>query len=356
MSKNISIITITDLNNYGNRLQNYALQTQLNSMGYEVKTILNKTYKLSKLSKFKVFMKQTYCKLLYKNERIREKNFLSFTADFINSTNDYLYTVDSINKDKTTDIYIIGSDQIWNYNYRGDKFGNFEFCLFDRDKPIISYAASFGVSSIPDELNDIYKNGLNNLDYISVREQAGINLVKKISGKEATLVLDPTLLLSKKQWDKVIKKPNCLKSNKYILTYFLGDLSNERRNIIEKFAKKNNCQIIDILDKKSPFYSCGPSEFLYLEKNAFLICTDSFHSCIFSIIYNRPFIIFNREDCNISMNSRIDTLLEMFDLEDRRFNGCLTNEILNWDFKKVNGILNKERINSIEFLKSAIEK
>ena len=103
----IGIITITEGENYGNRLQNYALQTQLNSMGYEVKTILNKTYKLSKLSKFKVFMKQTYCKLLYKNERIREKNFLSFTADFINSTNDYLYTVDSINKDKTTDIYII---------------------------------------------------------------------------------------------------------------------------------------------------------------------------------------------------------------------------------------------------------
>ena len=108
------------------------------------------------------------------------------------------------------------------------------------------------------------------------------------------------------------------KKPKYILNYFLGNLSPKRRKEIERVAKENNCEIINILDKNDPLYVSGPSEFLYLEKNAFLICTDSFHSSVFAILYNRPFVVFDREEKGIeNMGSRIDTLINKFKMNNR---------------------------------------
>ena len=110
-----------------------------------------------------------------------------------------------------------------------------------------------------------------------------------------------------------------------------------------RIAKENGCEVINVLDKNSPFYQTGPSEFLYLEKNAFLICTDSFHSSVFSILFNRPFIVFNREDINKSMNSRIDTLINKFELKNRQFENRITKENLHQDYTKAYEILEKER-------------
>ncbi len=156
---------------------------------------------------------------------------------------------------------------------------------------------------------------------ISVREEAGKKIVEDLTGrKDVEVLVDPTMLLTAEEWDNVSNKPEQLKTDKYILNYFLGELSEKRKNEIDRIAKENGCKIINMLDSNSPFYKTGPAEFLYLEKNAFLICTDSFHACVFSILYNRPFIVFEREDNNVSMNSRIDTLLNKFHLQDRRYN------------------------------------
>ena len=164
------------------------------------------------------------------------------------------------------------------------------------------------------------------------------------------------MLLTAEEWDKVSKKPKMLKTDKYILNYFLGDLSDERRKEIDRVAKENNCEVINILDKNSPFYECGPSEFLYLEKNAFLICTDSFHSCVFAILYNTPFLVFDREQKNlVSMNSRLDTLLSKFKLENRRCNGKITKKDLICDYKETHKILEKERIKADKFLRKALD-
>ena len=163
------------------------------------------------------------------------------------------------------------------------------------------------------------------------------------------------MLLSLEEWEKVSKKPKMLKYNKFILNYFLGEVSDERRSEIERIAKENNCVIIDILDKNSPFYECGPSEFLYLEKNAFLICTDSFHSSVFAILFNCPFIIFDREDKEEKMNSRLDTLINKFKLKNRKFEGKITEENLNHDYSEAYKILEEERKKSEAFLKNALD-
>ena len=183
--------------------------------------------------------------------------------------------------------------------------------------------------------------------------------LQHIEEESIEVLVDPTMLLDSKEWEKVSKKPkqiDKLKNKKYILNYFLGELTSDNKKIIEKFAKKNDCEIINILDKNDPFYKTGPSEFLYLEENAFLICTDSFHSSVFSILFNRPFLIFERKDKFLSMNSRLDTLLSKFDLENRKFSKKeITNKDLKYDYTKAYKTLEKERKKSKDFLKKALE-
>lgn len=163
------------------------------------------------------------------------------------------------------------------------------------------------------------------------------------------------MLLTPEEWDKVSKKPEQLNFDKYILCYFLGELSEHRKKEIARVAKENNCKIINILDKNDLFYETGPSEFLYLEKNAFLICTDSFHSSVFAILYNRPFVVFDREDSSVKMKSRLDTLLQKFKLVDRWYKGEIKKEQLKTDYTKAYEILEKEREKSMNFLKRALD-
>ena len=110
------------------------------------------------------------------------------------------------------------------------------------------------------------------------------------------------------------------------------------------------------MDRNDKYYECGPGEFLYLEKNAFIVCTDSFHACVFGMIYNKPFIVFDRVQDNIkNTNSRIDTFLKKFSLEDRRYNGKnITKENLEHDYTEAYQILEEERKKSDAFLKNAL--
>ena len=100
----------------------------------------------------------------------------------------------------------------------------------------------------------------------------------------------------------------------------------------------------------------GPSEFLYLERNAFLICTDSFHSCVFAILFNVPFVIFDRKDNIVNMNSRLETLLKKFKLEDRKYTGKIKQNELSYNYEKSIKILEEEKKKSYVFLKEALNK
>ncbi len=109
------------------------------------------------------------------------------------------------------------------------------------------------------------------------------------------------------------------------------------------------------MDKNDPFYINGPQEFLYLEKHAFLVCTDSFHSSVFALLFNRPFIIFEREQEGISnMNSRLETLITKFELKNRKYNKKITKENLQCNYSEALKILKKEKEKCDEFIKKAI--
>ena len=168
------------------------------------------------------------------------------------------------------------------------------------------------------------------------------------------------MLISRNVWDNLMNKPcqvdtlfsDC--NEKYILNYFLGNLNDDKKRKIEKFAKKNNCKIINILDRNDPFYTCGPDEFLWLEKNAYAIFTDSFHSAVFAILFHKPFVVFDRDDHNESMNSRLKTLLHKFDLESQFYYQNIDDAVMAINYDKIELILEKERKKASQFLKKSL--
>ncbi len=343
--KKIGIITIFDENNYGNRLQNYAVQEVLKSLNLNPETIKN----------VRTVNNKNCLEDAKKIFHGRRERFLEFNEENMNLSKDVIYHDDvPENFHEQYDYFVIGSDQIWNYKFT-DRFSDFSFARFAPKEKRISFSASFGISDIPNNTYEKYE-ALNEMKAISVRENAGKDIVKDITGRDDCIVLlDPTMMLSAEKWSSVMKKPIQLKSKKYILKYFLGNVSSEKNKEIERFAKENGCDIIDILDRDS-FYASGPAEFLYLIKNSFMVLTDSFHSCVFSIIFDRPFLIFDRdEDGMRDMNSRIETLLKKFQLKNKKFDNKICDKHLETDYENVSSILKKEQEKVINFLKNALD-
>lgn len=191
---------------------------------------------------------------------------------------------------------------------------------------------------------------------MSVREEAGKRIVEKLTGKEDVEVLiDPTMMLTKEEWESIMKKPENLQTDKFIVKSFLGNTTMQIEEELNRFVKEHKCKIIDISNKDSKFYDMGPAEFLYLEKNALLVATDSFHACVFSILFSTPFVIFEREDSVASMYSRIETLIEKFQLKNSIFTGKIEEKVLENYEEKTYQILEKEREKVNKFLERALK-
>ncbi len=349
----VAIITINDNSNYGNRLQNYAAQEFLKKCGAEVETICNKTNKRN--SKIKEKIKNIIGFSIPIKRFSRHNAFIKFNRN-IKFAREYI-DLNHIPKNlkEKYDYFIVGSDQVWNPNF--GRFSDIDLLKFADNKQKISLSASFGISELPKNLEKYAKDNLATFKRISVREEAGKRIIENIlNRKDIEVLLDPTMLLEAEKWDKVLKKPKQLKEDrKFILNYFLGNLSEDRKKEINRIAKENDCEVINILDKNSEFYYTGPSEFLYLEKNAFLVCTDSFHSSVFAIMYDRPFIVFNRDDKEENMNSRIETLISKFNLKDREFKGKITEKHLQHDYTEAYKILEEEREKARNFIINALK-
>lgn len=366
--KTAGILTLYGNRNYGNKLQSYAVQEVLKKIGLKPITIANNEFhnceKKNVRTKIHLIGSLLKNNLVVKTGAYRIKNSLycdERTKQFIDFNKNINYTKHFFNglNYKKFDYYFVGSDQVWNPNFG---LGNLGFLPFVSDNKKIAISASFGVDSLPEQFKEKVESNLKKFKAISVREDSAKNIIENITErKDVEVILDPTMLLDKEDWDKILKKPKqieTINNKKYILNYFLGKMSEERRKIITDIAKKNDCVVINILDKNDPFYISGPSEFIWLEKNAFLICTDSFHSSVFAILYEKPFIVFNRDDGQVgknSMNSRLETLLKKFKLEDRYFDKKISDDLLKCNYNHVNEILKIERDNAIKFLKESLK-
>ena len=230
--------------------------------------------------------------------------------------------------------------------------GKCDFLEFAKNNQKISYAASFGVSEIPFERKTEYAEYLKTFKAISVRETRGAKIVEELTDRKAIVVLDPTLLLDECEWKKVEKKPSFFPKKKYVFVYALGDKTDRFKDKIKQI--KEEYEVFDVRShqKNGKELSVGPSEFLYLIRNAEEILTDSFHATVFSIIFHKKFVTFNRPGLN--MNSRIESLAVLVGAKDRLTEcGDLDCET-KIDYVKVDKILEEERRKSIDFLKNAL--
>ena len=262
--KKVGILTINDDENYGNRLQNYAVQKKLEDNDMLIETICNQRNNIGLKSIIKK-IKKCIKKVINIKKFGRYNQFMEFNKN-IKYSNIHIDANHIPNKlAEKYDYFITGSDQVWNPNF--GRMSDIDFLTFAPKEKRNSFSASFGISEIPLEMKEYYKQRLEGLNNISVREEAGKKIVEDLTGrKDIQVLVDPTMLLTAEEWDKVSKKPKQLKNDKYILNYFLGELSEIRKKEIDRIAIENNCEVINILDKNSPFYQTGSSEFLYLEK------------------------------------------------------------------------------------------
>ncbi len=370
----ISVVTLVSYN-YGNKFQNYAVEQLLKPYGEvttyrvaELPRVARKKNSLIKrlkpghvLAVLRAKLRYVYDitngqrtllgnyiyvfrnkKKIFTNKNERDKKFIAFAKEYLNVAKDALSPNNCDKEWCKADYYFCGSDQVWNPTY--PMTTDLSFLSFAPGEKAFSLSASFGVSSIPEGKKNDYTKWLSHLNKISVREERGAEIVKELTGKDAQVLVDPTMMLTSSEWLKIAKKPKCNLPQKYVLTYFLGFVDRKTRNYIKQQAKLGGLEIVDLFNiERSEYYSLGPAEVIYCIDNAEWIFTDSFHGSVFSILFNKDFTVFDRVEDGAKMTSRINTLLEKFDLKERWFNGGNFEKISQEKWDNAKDVLDKER-------------
>ena len=200
---------------------------------------------------------------------------------------------------------------------------------------------------------------LSKFKAISVRENSAKDIVKKMIGTDAEVVVDPVFLLSPNQWNKAINY-KLQAETPYIAFYFLGDTKNECIQKVLSDLKKDNYVITDILQMNREKKGCvGPAEFVGIIRESKFVLTDSFHATVFSIIYHVPFLVVDRSaDKNAGdMSARLSSLLKMFGFENRLVRSVDELNHINYtcDFSHVDAIIGKERKKAVDYLLRALD-
>lgn len=364
----IGKLTLDEHYNYGNKLQNYALQVFLEKYAEQVDTIwhfpqdqffidMNK-WGLSRRVRYALSEKKSEKRInRWMHDAIRQYRFKQFDDRYIHTRYDCSDLGGAVSAEY--DFFVVGSDQVW-----GPNIGHHQearFLTFAPKKKRISYAASFGVSEIPKEKQKAFAEWLRDMAFISVREQRGAEIVKELTGREVPVVVDPTMLLSKKEWEKIEQKPIWISDetehNGYILLYFLSPMAGAARQTVHQLAKEKGLGVIELMDETQlDAYCADPAEFLWLISHAALVYTDSFHGTVFSILNERPFVVCDRRTKQ-NMNSRLETLLGLFHFENRfgtDSNGYAVEDPFDMDFSGTEGILAEEREKSDRFMRKAL--
>lgn len=326
--KKIAIVTLYGNANFGNKLQNYAVQRYFEQIGFEAVT-LPCSQQLCPSHSIEMFARRIahHClqSLGFEKDRVKRQLRLKKRQEYIKEFSDrYIKLGPDIGYSKVNgkldmDYFVTGSDQVWHYAKRDKKALEYFFLPFATPAQRLTIAPSFAFDEVPKKYYKIYKKGLDGFQYLSVREEQGTEIIKKLTGKAATVLLDPTMLIDTSEWLKILKKPSQYVNDKYILVYALGTFKGEIKEKTCKFADDLGLQVIDIMDIDSDYYiHTRPDEFLYWIYNARLVLTDSFHASVFSILFNRPFVVVERSDVK-GMGSRLDTLFNKLGITGRYF-------------------------------------
>ncbi len=368
----VGIITIHRINNYGSVLQAYALQRACEELGYKAKIIdycfpngfhAHNRYATATDSQPN---EPTWIKALFALALKRQhKGIGAFVKRYQHLSEKQYHLPDELKKDAPVyDVYITGSDQLWNPRHcNGDPSFMLHFAPDNAVK--MSYAASIGTNEIPEELLPLYKELLGRYSKIAVREKSGIEVIRNLTGKEAAVVLDPTLLLDSKQWNEIAKNKRPFKG-KYILCYFLNYSFNAFPyvdDLAREMQKQTGYEIVRVarpphyLGEPRTHYRVGasPEEFLSLVRDSEMVLTTSFHGTAFAVNYGKP-VLTVVKDRNAS-DSRQVSLMESLGLNDQiiTIQDPLTNASqAQYDVEKEQTRLSKLRESSLDYLRKAL--
>lgn len=374
----IGILTLSLHTNYGGILQAYALQTVLARMGHKVVVFSKLKKKSLPLWKWPI----TYSKRILK-KYILGKDVIIFAEQHFNrnypvfSKNTQLFIDRYIHELKIEnlstlceadfDAIIVGSDQVWRPKYFTSIVSSkiedayLDFTKKWTDLKRIAYAASFGTDSWEYSLRKTIKCGklLKKFDGVSVREDSGAGLCQKYFGVGAQHVLDPTMLLDKEDYIRIFEIAKTSKSEGTLLCYIL-DNSREKGDIIDYIANERGLtpfSLNTVIDcSKSVIGESKKSVEQWLRgfNDAELVVTDSFHACVFSIIFNKPFVVIGNKERGMA---RFNSLLEMFELEECMISSlqeCERLLFLNIDYEDIQRRLKKMQVHSVSYLQQFI--
>lgn len=393
--KKLAILTLV-INNYGTKLQSYALCRAIKSFGLVEPEVINlegawhgSTVKISrkkqlldvlrtyKLKSFKKII--DFVRFAYEYKKIRENGdsykdavskmgdlYLSFDQNIPYSK--IVYTLDDIRAGKLSnyDIFLVGSDQVWN----GPRVGCLDVYMCDflhQKRSALSYAASFAIGDIPENMRDDYSKYIQNMKTLLVREERGVELCNELGRDDAKHVVDPTLLLEGKDYDELVNMPvDLVGTDDYILVYSLTT-SMKIYEEASKLAEKYHCKmamlkrgahppLVSTFKNAIDLIAVGPEEFLSLIKYAKCVVTGSYHALQFSLLFHTNFYIY-LDDANAE-NSRMVSTLTMFGLDKQLYyeTSSLPKILPQVDFEAVEPIIQSKREESLRLLKESIEK
>lgn len=369
--KTVGVVTYHRSINYGAILQAYSLQEVLSDMGYGVELIDYQGLAPMSLrtipSRLKHYMwTHLLARALVGNSRVERTNV--FRRRYLRISHISYDGPQALHMNPPEyDAYITGSDQVWNPLINGGDSSYF-LTFAPRDRIRISYAASFGVSTIAERFRDDYAKWLSQIHHLSTREYIGKDIVRELSGRDSVVTLDPTLLLDQGQWDRVATPYGI--GGDYILCYYMpGD--SVVTKCIGDIARRVSCftgwPVVNIGEKeymrlvpwRRSIFDAGPAEFVGLVRDASFIVTNSFHGAAFAVNYRKPFVVPINSDISPerSLASRILTLLGSLGLKERLLPATAAppeDTILHIEYQSASELLQRERQRSMDFLNRAL--
>ena len=363
--KKVGIVSCYFQHNYGSMLQAYATQMALDKLKIENETInisgfsgeirkakikyfikasLTSDILFSKLGMAKNIIIKKYSKSDYSiNSKKRDQMFDIFRSKYFRISEIYSSIEELGEKcNKVYSTVLVGSDQLWLPGNIAADYYTLNYVPYTVNS--IAYATSFGQSELPNDSSRKAKVFLKKIKHISVREESGQKIIKKLVNRSVPVVCDPTLLFTGEEWLGIQKKEAII-NEPYIFCYMLGN-NPPHRKFAKRLRKATGCKIVALThldeyvkcdNEYADFtpYDVDPADFLNLIKNASYICTDSFHCSVFSILYKRQFYTFRRYNRNTksSTNSRLDTLFNLTGINgrimagDENIDDCLKLEI-----------------------------
>lgn len=358
----IGILTFHNTCNYGAMLQAYGLQSVLQDLGHEASIV---DYKNAAVTEREEVIKpaislllsnpRRYCveRYSYPRRKRRSEAFKRFADEHLavgapmESVTDIIDGYDAV---------VVGSDQVWNMRLTGNDLTYFLEGAQSSDVKVISYAASFGAAAFPSEYAERCGSAISGFDAISVRELQGVQLVRELTGRDAQLVLDPTLLVERETWLRMAKEPKS-EAGSYVLVYTVAERE-KTLAFARDAAKELGCEMRVIgvsnpflLKKARSLNDATVEEFLGLIRGAALVVTSSFHGMALSLALGVN-VCYSLSDRPGNSNSRLETLASLSGIERRNISNGLPSSRI--DFKTVDSAMAIEREKSLTFLRDAL--